>query len=96
MCKLLDAILFNILLPPFPSYFIHETLSPSHVCRLLNAMCEHQQNRGVMVQQGATKALLQLSLEGNSKGKECAAQALARITITINPEVAFPGQRVSR
>ena len=49
-----------------------------------------------MVQQGATKALLQLSLEGTTpKGKQCAAQALARIAITINPEVAFPGQRVS-
>lgn len=26
-------------------------------------------------------------------GKECASQALARIGITINPEIAFPGQR---
>ena len=59
-------------------------------------MCEYQANRGLMVQQGATKVLLHLAYEGTSKGKQCAAQALARIAITINPEVAFPGQRVSK
>ena len=26
-------------------------------------------------------------------GKECASQALSRIGISINPEIAFPGQR---
>lgn len=40
------------------------------------------------------KALLGLAAEGTDKGKIEAAQALARIAITINPEVAFPGQRV--
>lgn len=34
-----------------------------------------------------------MALEGTEKGKKQAAQALARIGITINPEVAFPGQR---
>ncbi|KAB7504636.1 Protein unc-45-like protein B [Armadillidium nasatum] len=52
-----------------------------------------QQNRGKVVQQGGTKALLQLASDGTEKGKICAAQALARIAITINPEIAFPGQR---
>ena len=31
--------------------------------------------------------------EGTVKGKHTASQALARIGITMNPEVAFPGQR---
>ncbi|KAF2355056.1 UNC-45/Cro1/She4 central domain [Trinorchestia longiramus] len=64
------------------------------IARLFLAICEHQKNRGLMVQQGATKALLHLATDSTKKGKECAAQALARIAITINPEVAFPGQRM--
>ncbi|KAL7631535.1 UNVERIFIED_CONTAM: hypothetical protein RMT77_018159 [Armadillidium vulgare] len=63
------------------------------IARIFNALCEQQQNRGKVVQQGGTKALLQLASDGTEKGKICAAQALARIAITINPEIAFPGQR---
>lgn len=63
------------------------------IARLFLAMCEHQNNRGLLVQQGASKALLRLSAEGTEKGKQCAAQALARIAITIDPQVSFPGQR---
>jgi hypothetical protein len=40
------------------------------------------------------KALIPLALEGSEVGKAKAAQALAKITISINPELAFPGQRV--
>ncbi|XP_076036321.1 unc-45 myosin chaperone [Oratosquilla oratoria] len=61
--------------------------------RIFNAICEMQDNRGLIVQQGGTKALLSLSMEGTTKGKHCAAQALARIAITMDPQVAFPGQR---
>ncbi|XP_042221331.1 protein unc-45 homolog B-like [Homarus americanus] len=63
------------------------------IARLFNAICQMQDNRGLVVQQGGTKALLDLATEGTKKGKTVAAQALARIAITINPEVAFPGQR---
>lgn len=35
-----------------------------------------------------------MSLEGTTNGKKQASQALARIGISINPEVAFPGQRI--
>lgn len=63
------------------------------IARLFNAICQMQENRGLVVQQGGTKALLGLAAEGTEKGKTVAAQALARIAITINPEVAFPGQR---
>ena len=41
------------------------------------------------------QALIPLSLEGTEVGQTKAAQALAKITITSNPEMAFPGERVS-
>lgn len=63
------------------------------LCRVFNMICGQQELRGITTQQGGVKALLGLAHEGNEKGKKQAAQALARIGITINPEVAFPGQR---
>lgn len=63
------------------------------ISRVFNALCSQQELRGAVVQQGGTKALLPMALEGTANGKKHAAQALARIGITINPEVAFPGQR---
>jgi len=63
--------------------------------RVFNAICSQQEHRGMVSQQGGVKALLGLAVEGTDKGKRHAAQALARIGITINPEVAFAGQRVS-
>nr|CAD7255909.1 unnamed protein product [Timema shepardi] len=63
------------------------------ISRVFNAMCKEHDLRGLVVQQGGTKVLLPMALEGTDKGKKQASQALARIGITINPEVAFPGQR---
>lgn len=63
------------------------------IARVFNAICNLQELRGIVVQQGGAKVLIPMSLEGTDKGKKQAAQALARIGITINPEVAFPGQR---
>ncbi|KAG1681067.1 Protein unc-45 A [Nymphon striatum] len=63
------------------------------IARVFNAMCELQELRGQIVQQGGTKALLSLAQDSTKVGKSIAAQALARIGITIDPEVAFPGQR---
>lgn len=63
------------------------------ICRIFNAICGQQELRGIVVQQGGAKVLLPMALEGTVKGKKQASQALARIGITINPEVAFPGQR---
>lgn len=63
------------------------------IARVLNALCSMQELRGKIVQQGGAKALLPLCFECTEKGKRQAAQALSRIAITINPEVAFPGQR---
>ena len=39
--------------------------------------------------------MLPLALDGTPAGKTKAAQALAKIAITTNPENAFPGQRVN-
>lgn len=64
------------------------------ITRVFNAMCEIPELRGKIVQQGGTKALLALAQDNTPVGKCIAAQALARIGITIDPEVAFPGQRV--
>lgn len=41
-----------------------------------------------------SQALLPLVSESTDVGKIKAAQALAKITITSNPEIAFPGERV--
>uniref|UniRef100_A0A182T2Z1 UNC-45/Cro1/She4 central domain-containing protein n=1 Tax=Anopheles maculatus TaxID=74869 RepID=A0A182T2Z1_9DIPT len=67
--------------------------SKEMIARVFNALCSEQEARGKVVQQGGAKVLLPLSLNGTANGKRHAAQALSRIGITINPEVAFPGQR---
>lgn len=63
------------------------------ICRVFNALCGQQELRGLVVQQGGVKVLIPMSLEGTDNGKKHAAQALARIGITMDPQVAFPGQR---
>ncbi|XP_068623400.1 protein unc-45 homolog B [Battus philenor] len=63
------------------------------IARVFNAICSLQELRGIVVQQGGAKVLIPMALEGTPNGKKQAAQALSRIGITINPEVAFPGQR---
>lgn len=63
------------------------------IARVLNSICNLQEVRGKVVQQGGAKALLPLCFKNTAKGKRQAAQALSRIGITINPETAFPGQR---
>lgn len=64
------------------------------ICRVFNAICEVQELRGLIVQEGGAKALIRLALDNNSDvGKKLASQSLARIAITNNPEMVFPGQR---
>ena len=50
-------------------------------------------NRGLMVQQGAAKVLLPLANEGTKAGMDAAAQALAKLAITIDPALAFKGEK---
>merc|ERR1712200_233997 len=63
------------------------------IARVVNTFCQHSELRGMVVQQGGSKALVPIALEGTDKGKRAAAQALARIGITQDPTIAFPGQR---
>merc|ERR1712198_165400 len=63
------------------------------IARVLNAFCQHQELRGLVVQQGGSKALIPIALSSTDKGERAAAQALARIGITQDPSIAFPGQR---
>ncbi|KAG5442778.1 Protein unc-45 A [Clonorchis sinensis] len=64
------------------------------ISRLYLSTSEFVENRGKLVQAGAAKALLNLSLKSNTdSGKDIAAQALARLAITSDPRVTFPGQR---
>lgn len=55
---------------------------------------KEREHRGTVVSEGGAKLLLSLAKDCTVPGKLLAAQALARIGITINPEIAFPGQRV--
>ncbi|RIA80273.1 armadillo-type protein [Glomus cerebriforme] len=56
-----------------------------------------QTNRGMIVQQGGVKVLMYLAIkEGNTKeGLIFATQALAKIAITMDPNLAFRGERSS-
>ncbi|XP_010619389.1 protein unc-45 homolog A [Fukomys damarensis] len=62
--------------------------------RVFLALVEEVEDRGIVVAQGGGKALIPLALEGTDVGQTKAAQALARLTITSNPEMTFPGERI--
>ncbi|CAF2646097.1 unnamed protein product [Rotaria sp. Silwood2] len=64
------------------------------VARVFLGLCENEKYRGPIVAAGGAKSLLPLALDGTPGGKTKAAQALAKIAITSNPEIAYPGQRV--
>ena len=62
--------------------------------RVFLALCGQPQQRGAIIQQGGVKSLLPLATTTNTeKGKLIAAQAVAKIGITSDPCLAFPGQR---
>ncbi|XP_060116332.1 protein unc-45 homolog A [Heteronotia binoei] len=62
--------------------------------RVFLALVEDPEDRGVVVAHGGGKALIPLALDSTEVGQSRAAQALAKITITTAPEMAFPGERV--
>ncbi|XP_072838271.2 protein unc-45 homolog A [Pogona vitticeps] len=64
------------------------------ISRVFLALVEDSDDRGAVVAAGGGKALIPLALEGTETGQTKAAQALAKITITTAPEMAFPGERV--
>ncbi|VDK31557.1 unnamed protein product [Taenia asiatica] len=64
------------------------------VSRIYLSCSECVDSRGLLVSAGAGKALLNLSLEDNTdEGKHVASQALAKLTITADPRLTFPGER---
>eukprot|EP00049_Salpingoeca_infusionum_P007555 m.122848 g.122848 ORF g.122848 m.122848 type:complete len:1015 (+) comp13742_c1_seq1:230-3274(+) len=65
------------------------------VARVLLAFCENQANRGVVIAEGGAKCLITLTRKTTEKGEIAAAHALAKIAITANPSLAFPGQRAA-
>ncbi|KAF6206736.1 hypothetical protein GE061_017972 [Apolygus lucorum] len=67
--------------------------SKEMIARVFNNLAAQQELRGLIVQQGGVKSLLNLSHEGTDKGRRQASQALARLGITIDPAVAFSGQK---
>lgn len=65
------------------------------ISRVYLAIATEEDLRGRIVQQGAAKALLKLAIENNTdKGLLLASQALAKLSITMNPQTTFPGQRM--
>ncbi|KAJ6662772.1 hypothetical protein lerEdw1_010976 [Lerista edwardsae] len=64
------------------------------ISRVFLAVVEDPEDRGAVVAHGGGKALIPLALEGTEAGQTKAAQALAKITITTAPEMAFPGERI--
>ncbi|XP_071563493.1 protein unc-45 homolog B-like [Temnothorax nylanderi] len=59
--------------------------------RVFSAICGKEELTETVVQQGGTKALLSLALDGTDKGKKIASQVLVHMTLTLPPEIAFPG-----
>ena len=68
---------------------IHE-----QVARVYLALVDEGYNRGLVVQQGGVRSLIPLATDNTNIGKLKASQALAKIGITQNPSLAFPGQRL--
>ena len=54
--------------------------------RVFLSISKEVNHRGKLAQQGGAKCLLELSKSGSKKGQLFAAQALARIAISLNPD----------
>lgn len=76
---------------------VESKASKELLARIMNAMCEIENIRGRLVQQGAVKLLMSLvQTDSNHPERSCiiACHALARLGITINPEFVYHGQRL--
>lgn len=70
------------------SMAIHEQVS-----RVFLALAGKPAHHGPLIQLGGAKNLVPLATSNTVKGKLIAAQALAKIGISNDPRLAFPGQR---
>ncbi|XP_077275609.1 protein unc-45 homolog B-like [Temnothorax americanus] len=62
------------------------------IALVFSVICIEQKLREIVVEQGGAKALLSLALDDTDRGKKYASQALMHLALTIDLEVAFPGQ----
>eukprot|EP00127_Corallochytrium_limacisporum_P001429 Clim_evm51s55 gene=Clim_evmTU51s55 len=61
---------------------------------ILHRVARQPEHRGYLVQQGGTRALLTLLHSSEAKETQtCVAQALAKVCISMDPNVAFPNGR---
>ena len=72
---------------------IESNISKESIARIFHGIVTEQEHRGIVVQQGGGKTLIPLAIAGTAVGRDLAAQAIAKIGITTNPTLAFPGQR---
>ncbi|KAI6659582.1 Protein unc-45-like protein B [Oopsacas minuta] len=72
----------------------HSLATSEQTSRIFLALVESESNRGCIVQQGGGKSLISLAKSNSDIGRHKAAQAIAKISITTNPQLAFPGERV--
>ncbi|KAM7536870.1 hypothetical protein Aperf_G00000085746 [Anoplocephala perfoliata] len=64
------------------------------VSRIYLSCAECTEQRGLLAAVGAGKALINLALNENTdEGRYAASQALAKLTITADPRLTFPGER---
>ncbi|KAI9003196.1 armadillo-type protein [Gaertneriomyces semiglobifer] len=90
-CKLVvqaGAIGVAVLLAKSDSPRVRDT-----VAQILLNIATNRQLHGTIVQQGGARALVDLTQKGTPEGIATAAQALAKVAITVNPNIAFKGQR---
>ena len=65
------------------------------ISRVLLAMSEDKAHRGILLAEGAAKVLVKLADNNTDTGKLKAAHCVAKLAITANPNLAFPGQRAA-
>merc|ERR1719374_316084 len=61
--------------------------------RVYEAITRDKDHRGPVVAAGGVRTLINLGNNGNDECKKRAQQSLARIAITMDPNIAFSGQR---
>ncbi|XP_059159909.1 protein unc-45 homolog B-like [Physella acuta] len=64
------------------------------ISRVFMSLSTEEKLRGLIIQQGGIKSLLNLMNNNTDNGVVLASHALAKISVTSDPHFAFPGQRV--
>ena len=64
-----------------------------NVSRIYEAITRDKDHRGPVVAAGGVRTLIDLGNNGNDECKKRSQQSLARIAISMDPNIAFSGQR---